>query len=77
MDIKITVLYSCHKCGLNNVAIDVKAREQEDVIEWMEYLGGELARDHDRRSKRCITRHLVDVKIPIEGADRIGGAPVQ
>lgn len=77
MDIKITVFYSCHKCGLENVSLDVKAREQEDVIKWMEHLGRELSQDHAHRSPRCITKELSDVKIPIEGVDRIGGAPVQ
>lgn len=75
--LKIEVLYSCHSCGLNDVKVQVPARTEENVLVWMETTGAYLSADHDKRSPHCHPDTLSNVKIPITGTDRIGGAPVQ
>jgi len=74
---KITVFYSCHLCGLNKVGVEVDARDKEDVIQWMDYVGIRLSQDHKRRSPLCVPKELKDVMIPMTGVNKIGGAPVQ
>lgn len=72
----IVVLYSCHHCGLAKIEVSVQARENEDVIEWMETLGRHLSADHAKRSPHCHPERLSDVMIPMAGADRVGGPAV-
>lgn len=73
---KIRVLYSCHACGLEKVAVEVDERgADEDVVHWVEQtLGWALATDHRQRSPGCRAEKVDDVMIPVTGADRIGGA---
>lgn len=72
--VTITVLYSCHLCGLTDIPVPVPARTDEDVLVWMEQTGGLLSRDHDQRSPLCHPDKLSNVKIPMTGTDRVGGA---
>lgn len=73
----ITVLYSCRACGLVDRPVRVKARETEDVVVWFEkVMGPALANDHRERSPGCSSMTASDVKVPIGGADRVGGASV-
>lgn len=74
MKVTITVLYSCHTCRLKDIPVAVPARETEDVLVWMDATGRLLGSDHHRRSPLCKTKVLNDVKIPITGTDRVGGA---
>lgn len=75
---KIEIRYSCGACGLKDVAVDVPARDSdEDVLLWMDATGLLLGRDHHERSPHCQPKMLQDVKIPIAGADWVGGPPVQ
>ena len=71
----IRVRYSCPKCGLKAVELEVPAREEEDVVEWMRDTTMRTWIDHGRRSPRCGADELRDLMIPIQGADRLGGAP--
>lgn len=74
----IKVLYSCRVCGLNNQEVDVTAREAEDVVAWMEQTCiVQLAQDHATRRPHCRPETLVDVKIPLSGNNRVGGATAQ
>lgn len=73
----ITVLYSCHKCGLKDVGVELKARTDEDLMDWMDMMGRSLSADHDRRSPGCVIQKLSYVKIPMAGRDRVGGPMVQ
>lgn len=73
----ITVLYSCALCSLTDIPVQVPARaDGEDVVAWMEECGRHLSADHHARSPRCRPKTLTSVKIPIDGTDKIGGAPV-
>ena len=74
---KITVLYSCHACGLKRIEVDVLARENEDVVAWMDAVGHKLSEDHARKSPHCRPQTLSDVMIPIAGAEKVGGPAVQ
>jgi hypothetical protein len=76
IDLTIKVLYSCHECGLNRVSVDVPARGEEHVVEWMESTGKHLSNDHANRSPECHPETLSDVMIPITGTDRVGGATI-
>jgi hypothetical protein len=78
IELKIGVQYSCRKCGLADIEVQVPARGTEDVIAWMNntLLPG-LVRDHHSRSPRCHPDTLSTVKIPMTGTDRVGGASAQ
>ncbi len=74
----IRCLYSCEGCGLKDQGVDVPARVgDEDVVAWMERTVLLLSNDHRRRSFGCHPKTLQEVKIPIVGADRIGGPSIQ
>jgi hypothetical protein len=77
MELKTTVRYSCDLCGLEKIPVDVRAREEEDVLVWMEYVGRCLAEDHFSRSPHCRPKTLSRVMIPMLGTDRIGGPAIQ
>lgn len=72
----IMLRYSCPLCGLRDAETPVPARQEQDAAVWLDQTIRELARDHAARSPRCRAHQLRDIKIPIEGADRLGG-PVQ
>ena len=75
----ILVYYSCHTCHLTKAGVEVPAREAEDVKTWLDATVVLLAQDHDRRSPGCVPADgkLHDVMIPVAGADKVGGPPVQ
>lgn len=74
----IDVRYSCAGCKLTEIHVDVPARESdEDVAAWMDRTIRVLAADHWRRSPRCTAKSLQEVKIPVGGAQHIGGPTVQ
>lgn len=70
---KVTVLYSCHCCGIRRQEVDVPARGEEDVLVWMKTMGEHLSRDHHMRSPHCRPETLSDVMIPIAGTSKVGG----
>lgn len=74
----ITVLYSCAGCRLRNATVVVPAREStEDVAVWMNDTVRRVSADHRRRSPFCRARAMQEVKIPMTGAERIGGPSIQ
>lgn len=75
MKLTITVLYSCDLCGLTDAHCDVPAREDEDVLVWMEQTIQLVAANHHRRSPLCRPKTLKNLMIPMTGRDRIGGPP--
>lgn len=72
----IQVKYSCFKCGINRVLVTIPARQDEDVVAWMNNVcAPALSRDHDRRSPHCRITTLDEVMIPLfEDSEKIGGA---
>lgn len=70
---KITCKYSCHLCGINKVEVDVPARGDEDILQWMDVLAARLSADHRERSPHCRPITLSDVMIPITGTNKVGG----
>ena len=77
INLTVGVLYSCHGCGLKDVEVKVPARESEGVIVWMNTkLQPGLGADHTLRSPHCASE-VCDVKIPMDGTDRVGGATAQ
>jgi len=73
----IRVFYSCPLCGLVKTAVDVPARDEEDVRVWMEQTVRLTGEDHARRSPDCHPQRLHDLMITMTGLDRIGGATMQ
>lgn len=73
----IIVYYSCSLCGLTKIGCQVRARENESVIDWMNTMGLALSNDHRRRSPDCHPIQLDNIMIPITGADKIGGPELQ
>lgn len=72
----IQVKYSCFKCGINLAVVTVPARQDEDVVDWIDTVcAPALSRDHDRRSPHCRITTLDKVMIPLfEDSEKIGGA---
>ncbi len=69
--------YSCFKCGIKRRIVVVPARQEEDVVTWMEtIMAPALSADHDRQSPHCKITKLDEVLIPIEGAEKVGGPDV-
>ena len=78
MNLSIEVLYTCRACGINDRPVKVPARLTEDVIQWTEQvMAPAVGADHMATSPRCRATRMTHVKIPMTGADRVGGAPVQ
>lgn len=75
----INVMYSCTLCALIDASVTVPARESETkpVVEWVEETIKLIAADHARRSPLCRPKQLHNLKIPIEGAEWVGGPPIQ
>ena len=73
----IGVKYSCALCGLHRVTVDVQAREDEPIGEWMEAMARQLAEDHEKRSPICHPKQLTEVMVPMTGAVKLGGPALQ
>lgn len=70
----ITIKYSCTLCGLKDIDVTIPARyANDDVVHWMSDVGIYLSEDHAMRSPSCHPTSLQDVKIPMDGAEWIGG----
>lgn len=74
--ITIGVKYSCPTCGLEKARVQVPTRGAEDVVTWMKATTQHIADDHHARSPACPGR-TCDVMIPIAGAEKVGGPPIQ
>ncbi len=73
----ITVKYSCSQCGINRQPVEVPARTSEDVVWTEQVMAPALSRDHDERSPGCVITKLSEVLVPMTGASKIGGPPLQ
>lgn len=77
MNIKITCFYTCKQCGLNEIPVEVPARDEEDVVVWVKASAEIMGADHEKRNPTCPSRKI-DLKIPVPpGAEKIGGPTVQ
>lgn len=76
---KITVQYSCVLCGLKNVSLAVPARTSDkvNVKLWLEQTARYIGEDHQMRTPGCPSKSIQDLKIPVDGAEWIGGPTVQ
>lgn len=74
----LTVLYTCDSCGVSDRGVSVAAREaDEDVVAWVGQVAVLVGRDHARVSPDCHVETLTNLKIPVSGADHIGGVTKQ
>ncbi len=67
--------YTCGVCGLYRISVNVQARMEEDIMDWMDkILTPTLVADHEFRSPDCHPSRFSEVMIPTpEGTSRIGG----
>jgi len=73
----IRCFYSCTSCGLVKTPVDVPARGEENVVEWLEHIATPaLAVDHRAKSPACRPKSLSNVIIPMTGTSKVGG-PVE
>jgi hypothetical protein len=78
MSAEITVKYSCHLCGIVKREVQVRARGDEDVVQWLEQVCiSDLVKDHSSVSPECRPSELKDIMIPVSGSDKIGGVVKQ
>ena len=71
----ITVRFNCPQCGLIKHAVQVPAREhdQVDVVWWMkEVVTRAVASEHNRVSPQCRATTIEELIIPIENCEFIG-----
>lgn len=70
----ITVWFDCASCGLKEHALEVPARETEDidVVAWMRRTVELCADEHKRVSPHCRPETLQNLKFKVEGMDFIG-----
>ena len=69
--------YTCSRCGIYQQIVTVPAREDEDVVTWLnEVAAAGISADHSRRSPQCTSRTMDELLIPVpEGTEKIGGLP--
>lgn len=73
MKLTITCFYSCKVCDLKEIPVVVPAREEEDVVQWVQASAALMGSDHEKRSPTCPSR-TIDLKIPMPaGSDKVGG----
>ena len=67
----ITVLFTCERCGLKDVHLQVPARESplDDVCEWMQQTVLAVSERHGELSPRCRAKRLAALKIPMDKDD--------
>lgn len=74
----INIMYSCDECGIHRRTVQVRARDERDVVAWMnEVLIVAISMDHEVKSPRCAARKISNVMIPVTGAGKVGGLPIQ
>ena len=63
----IKCLFSCNKCGLKDISVQVPVRNpNQDIVDWMnKVVAVKLSDAHFQRSPHCRITSLSEVKIPI------------
>lgn len=73
----IEIIYTCGQCTAIEIKLKVPARTTEEVVHWVRNICGHaIGLDHSTRSPNCRATTMKDLKIPMTGADKIGGSPV-
>jgi hypothetical protein len=68
-------MYSCEQCGIVKQLVTVAAREDEDVVEWVNKAALVMGRDHYERSPNCKITKLDEVWIPLrKNGGKVGEA---
>ena len=67
----IRVRYSCEGCGLQQIAVEVPARIDEDIIAWIEQTGLYVATNHRLQSPNCRS-NVCDLLVPLHEGQPIG-----
>lgn len=67
----ITVQYRCRACMAQREPLVVHARQEEDVIDWMNATVLRVAQDHRAAFPHCRATHLDELLIPHSG-DGVG-----
>lgn len=71
----IEILYTCDSCGIKNQKVVVIARTTQNVVEWVQRVAAyAISADHAGRSPHCKATTMTDMKIPVSGTDKVGGA---
>ena len=70
----IKIKYSCCLCGILRQEVEVIARTDENVVEWLQGIATPaMMSDHALRSPECHPTKFSEVMIPITGVDKVGG----
>lgn len=69
---KLKCLYDCPLCGLVRAEVDVPAREEESVLDWMDKTTLIVCADHHRRSPACEPTSLKNLMIPMMNKKGVG-----
>lgn len=69
----ITVLFTCHGCGLIDAKSHIRYRRPDEKIEdWMKEVQQQVGLTHSLLSRECKTR-CCDLKIPLDSKDQQHG----
>lgn len=73
----VTVFYSCPRCGVVDKPLTVRCRQRgEDSSDWVYMVIELLSVDHHTAFPGCGTKTLHDLKIPVAGAEYLGGPAI-
>ena len=70
----ITVLFTCHKCGLQRVRLEVtKRKSDEDVADWVKTVAQNCGDRHCFLAPQCPERQVdLLIPMPVNKTDGIG-----
>ncbi len=67
MKIAIQCKYSCNACHVHRQSVTVEAREDQDVVTWLNTVCvPAMMRDHETRSPGCNPGKFDEVMIPLK-----------
>jgi hypothetical protein len=77
-ELTVAVLYSCPECGVRGRAVQVRARGEEDVLEWVkDACVPAISRDHELTSPECEAESMQNIKLPVGSGKMVGKVILQ
>jgi hypothetical protein len=72
----LVVEFTCARCELTRKKVEVRFRRpDEDIREWMEYVGGVVSRCHAAARPHCRAKAIKEMRIPFTKGQLVGTRP--